>query len=103
MRFVVEKVREGLYQSESDVIADALRQRFKENPDADKLAKLRRQLSEVEAEIKELLIEIARRRLQEEEQDDRTRQSQETTEVILRSFQEAANSYAQLLQAASLL
>ena len=102
-RFVVEKVREGLYQSESEVISDALRQRFKESPDAYKLAKLRGQLSQVEGEIKKLANEIAQRRLQEEEQDDRTRADREIAEAILENLQKAADAYSQLLQATSLL
>ena len=102
-RFVVEKVREGLYQSESEVISDALRQRFRESPDADKLARLRGQLGEVEVQIKEVLNQIARWKLQEEGQEDCSRESQARTEAIMRNLQKAADAYSQLLQATSLL
>jgi putative addiction module CopG family antidote len=98
-RFVVEKVHEGLYQSESEVIADALR-RFHESLHVERL---RAQLASVDIQIKIVMNQIEAKRLQEEETKQRIAEAQEATEAIAENLQKAADAYSRLLESTSLL
>ena len=101
-RFVEEKVKEGVYQSESDVICDALRRRLKES-NSERFATLRMQLAPLEIEIQEMLIAIERRQSQEDEELDSIKKTQEMTEAILSSLQKTMESYAEILRSTSSL
>jgi putative addiction module CopG family antidote len=101
-RFVEEKVKEGVYQSESDVICDALRRRLKES-NADRFATLRRQLAHLEIVIKEIVIGIERQQSQEVEELDSIKETQEMAEAILSSLQKTMESYAEILRSTSSL
>ena len=100
-RFVKEKVKEGMYSSESDVICDALRRRVK-GCTSYRVSALKSQLAHVEIAIREILIELERVRLQEDEESDRMKQTQEKAEAILSNLRKAAEAYAEIINATQL-
>jgi putative addiction module CopG family antidote len=118
--FIEKKVSEGLYQSESDVISDALRglrerdyllsrssasQEVKRLPLSSaqlaavepELVRLKDQLSKVEVTINNIVQAIERLRSQDESNQEGDKETQDMAKTIMKSLQKAADSYDEIL------
>jgi putative addiction module CopG family antidote len=100
-QFVGDKVQEGMYQNESDVICDALRRAMRWNSYRIVTA-LQSQLADVDNAIKKIMNEIERKRSHENEQMDSIKETQEKAEAILENLRKAADAYTQIINATHL-
>jgi putative addiction module CopG family antidote len=100
-QFVKEKVKAGMYGSESDVICDVLRRTMRWNSNG--IASLQSQLAHLEVAIQELMRELEKKRAQEDEELDSIKDTQEKAETILSNLRKAAEAYAQIITATQLV
>ena len=100
-QFVNEKVKAGMYGSESDVICDVLRRTMRWNSNG--VASLQSQLAHLEVAIQELMRELEKKRAQEDEELDSIKDTQEKAETILSNLRKAAEAYAQIITATQLV
>jgi Arc/MetJ-type ribon-helix-helix transcriptional regulator len=116
-QFVEQRLRAGLYLSESEVVADALRMLIEgdhlrggdlagrlsvslgRRPFT--LSNLLGQLASVETEIKEIVHQLDRVKKQESENQVQVKEAQDSLGALIRSLEEAADAYGRILGAVS--
>lgn len=93
-QFVDDKVKEGLYQNESELICESLR-RLKERDN------IRGQTATLEVAVQQVMNEINRLRSREDELQNRVKETQEAAQAITESLLkalEALNEASRSLQ-----